>query len=130
LVASIQQSLTDSLFSGTVFLRTLEGGDHSRILLQEWFAAGWYIADQKHGVRALGLQRLLGLGSYQTAWPMLRKLRAAMVRPGRNRLHGSVEVDETYVGGIEQGVRGHGASSKFIVAIAIAVLSPKHVWLF
>lgn len=70
------------------------------------------------------LQRLLGLGSYQTAWTMLRKLRTAMVRPGRERLHGTVEVDETYVGGIEQGTRGRGTERKFIVAIAIEVLSP------
>jgi hypothetical protein len=48
-----------------------------------------------------------------------------MVRPGRDRLHGSVEVDETYVGGIEQGVRGRDAETKFIVVIAIEVLSPK-----
>ncbi len=83
------------------------------------------MTSQKHGVSALGLQRLLGLGSYQTAWTLLQKLRTAMVRPGRDRLHGSVEVDETYVGGMEQGVRGRGAETKFIVAIAIEVLSPK-----
>ena len=81
--------------------------------------------NQKHGVSALGLQRLLGLGSYQTAWTMLQKLRTAMVRPGRDRLHGPVEVDEAYVGGIEQGVRGRGTECKFIVAIAVEVLSPK-----
>jgi transposase-like protein len=68
---------------------------------------------------------LLGLGSYQTAWTILQKLRTAMVRPGRDRLHGSVEVDETYVGGIEHGVRGRGVETKFIVVIAIEVLSPK-----
>jgi len=104
--------------AGTVF-------DRSRIPLTEWFAAAWYITNQKHGVSALGLQRLLGLGSYQTAWTMLQKLRTAMVRPGRDRLHGPVEVDEAYVGGIEQGVRGRGTESKFIVAIAVEVLSPK-----
>ena len=84
------------------------------------------VRDQpKHGVGALGLQRLLGLGSYQTAWTILQKLRTAMVRPGRDCLHGSVEVDETYVGGIEHGVRGRGAETKYIVVIAIEVLSPK-----
>jgi len=83
------------------------------------------MTNQKHGVSALGLQRLLGLGSYQTAWTMLQKLRTAMVRPRRDRLRGSVEIDETYVGGVEQGVRGRGAGRKFIVAIAIEVLSPK-----
>ena len=83
------------------------------------------MTNQKHGVSALGLQRLLGLGSYQTAWTILQKLRTAMMRPGRDRLHGSVEVDETYVGGIEHGVRGRGTDTKFIVVIAIEVLSPK-----
>lgn len=107
-----------SVTAGTIF-------DRSRIPLQDWFAAVWYLTNQKYGVSALGLQRLLGLGSYQTAWTMLQKLRTAMVRPGRDRLRGLVEVNETYVGGIEQGVRGRGTNNKFIVAIAIEVLSPK-----
>ena len=67
------------------------------------------MTNQKHGVGALGLQRLLGLGSYQTAWTLLQKLRTAIVRPGRDRLGGTVEVDETYVGGLEHCVRGRGA---------------------
>ncbi|MCH8867325.1 MAG: IS1595 family transposase, partial [Proteobacteria bacterium] len=58
----------------------------------------WYITNQKQGVTALGLQRVLGLGSYQTAWTMLHRLRRAMIRPGRDRLHGIVEVDETFIG--------------------------------
>lgn len=107
-----------SVTAGTIF-------DRSRISLQEWFAAAWYMTNQKHGVSALGLQRLLGLGSYQTAWTILQKLRTAMVRPGRDRLHGSVEVDEAYVGGIEHGVRGRGTDTKFIVVIAIEVLPSK-----
>ena len=107
-----------SVTAGTVF-------DRSRISLQDWFAAAWYMTNQKHGVSALGLQRLLGLGSYQSAWTILQKLRTAMVRPGRDRLRGAVEVDESYVGGIEQGVRGRGTNKKFIVGIAIEVLSPK-----
>ena len=50
----------------------------------------WYVTNQKHGVSALGLQRILGLGSYQTAWAWLHKLRRAMVRPGRDLLGGSI----------------------------------------
>ncbi|MGA2569720.1 MAG: IS1595 family transposase, partial [Terracidiphilus sp.] len=88
-----------SVTAGTIF-------DRSRIPLADWFTAIWFMTNQKHGISALGLQRLLGLGSYQTAWTMLRKLRAAMVRRGRERLSGIVEVDETYVGGIEQGKPG------------------------
>jgi transposase-like protein len=48
-----------------------------------------------------------------------------MVRPGRDRLAGHVEVDETYVGGVEEGVRGRETHKKSIVAIAVEVLSPK-----
>jgi len=59
----------------------------------------WFVTNQKSGGSALGLQRILGFGSYQTAWAWLHKLRRAMVRPGRDRLSGRVEVDETYLGG-------------------------------
>lgn len=85
----------------------------------------WYVTNQKLGVSALGLQRVLGLGSYQTAWTWLHKLRRAMVRPGRDMLSGRVEVDKMYVGGEEEGVRGRKTETKSIVAIAIEVHSPK-----
>lgn len=81
----------------------------------------WYATNQKHGVSALGLQRALGLGSYQTAWSWLHKLRRAMVRPGRDRLTGEVEVDETYIGGREARVIGRKATKKSIVAIAAEI---------
>jgi len=81
----------------------------------------WYVTGQKQGVSALGLQRVLGLGSYQTAWAWLHKLRRAMVRPGRDRLHGEVEVDETYLGGAESNVVGRRTLKKSIVAIAVEV---------
>lgn len=75
---------------------------------------------------ALGLQRVLGLGSYQTAWSWLHKMRRAMVRPGREKLSGNVEVDETFVGGEERGgKRGRGAGRKSVVVIAIEVHEPK-----
>ncbi len=85
--------------AGTIFQDT-------RTPLTVWFRAMWWVTSQKNGVSALGLQRVLGLGSYQTAWAWLHKLRRAMVRPGRERLSGKVEVDETYLGGLEEGVRG------------------------
>jgi len=78
----------------------------------------WYVSVQKNGTSALGLQRILGLGSYQTAWAWLHKLRRAMVRPGRDRLSGRVEIDETYVGGVEHGKPGRRAEEKALVAIA------------
>lgn len=108
-----------SITAGTVFERT-------RKPLRTWFQAIWLVTSQKHGASALGLQRVLGLGSYQTAWTWLHKLRRAMVRPGRQRLHGSVEVDETYVGGAATGgKRGRGTENKEIVVIAVEVLRPK-----
>lgn len=81
----------------TVTAGTLFADTHKP--LRVWFEAVWYITNQKSGVSALGLQRVLGLGSYRTAWTWLHKLRRAMVRPGRDRLAGIVEVDETFVGG-------------------------------
>jgi transposase-like protein len=104
--------------AGTVFQGT-------RTPLPSWFAAVWYVTGQKYGASALSLKRILGLGSYETAWTMLHKLRRAMVRPGRERLKGTVEVDETYVGGEEQGVRGRQTLRKAIVAIAVEVHAPK-----
>ena len=77
--------------AGTIF-------DKTRTSLRSWLAAVWYITNQKQGITALGLQRVLDLGSYQTAWTMLHRLRRAMIRPGRERLSGVVEVDECFVG--------------------------------
>lgn len=101
-----------SATAGTIF----EG---TRKPLRMWFRAMWLVTNQKHGVSALGLQRALGLKSYQTAWAWLQKLRRAMVRPGRDRLSGRVEVDETYVGGVEPGVHGRQTLTKAIVAVAV-----------
>lgn len=67
---------------------------------------------------ALGLQRMLGLGSYKNAWAMLHKLRRAMVRPGRDRLRGVVEVDNTYWGGEEEGVVGRLTEDQAVIAVA------------
>ena len=108
-----------SVTAGTVFERT-------RIPLRTWFAAMWFVTSQKDGASALGLKNVLGFGSYQTAWTWLHKLRRAMVRPGRDRLCGRIEVDETYVGGSDVGgKRGRGSAKKEIVVIAVEVHSPK-----
>ncbi len=98
--------------AGTIFHK-------SRLPLVSWFAAIWYVVNQKNGVSALGLQRVLGFGSYQTAWAWLHKLRRAMVLPGRELLTGAVEVDETHIGGLKPGSRGRRADGKALVAIAV-----------
>jgi hypothetical protein len=67
---------------------------------------------EKDGVSALGLQRSLEIGSYPTAWAMLHRLRPVLVRPGRDRLSGMVEVDETFMGGEEAGLRGGRARAR------------------
>jgi hypothetical protein len=89
-----------------------------KLPLTSWFRAMWYVTSQKNGVSALGLQRVLGLGSYKTAWALLHKLRRAMVRPGRDRLAGRVEVDETYWGSDERPAVGRLIFDKSVIAIA------------
>ena len=103
-----------SVTAGTIFERT-------RKPLSMWFRAMWWVTSQKTGASALGLQQILGLGSYHTAWTWLHKLRRAMVRPGRDRLSDTVEVDETYVGGVKPGKRGRGASGKSLVVVAAEI---------
>ena len=100
-----------SVTAGTLFQDT-----HKPLRL--WFEAMWYVTNQKSGVSALGLQRVLGLGSYHTAWSWLHKLRRAMVRPGRDRLAGVVDVDEVFIGGERSGKRGRGAAGKALVIVA------------
>ncbi len=107
-----------SLTAGTIF-------DGTRKPLRTWFQAMWYVTNQKLGVSALGLKRVLGLGSYQTAWAWLHKMRRAMVRPGRELLSGRVEVDETYVGGEDEDTDGRYTERKAIVVVALEVMSPK-----
>lgn len=101
-----------SVTAGTIFQDT-------RKPLTLWFQAIWYVVGQKNGVSALGLQRVLGITRYETIWIWLHKLRTAMVRPGRDRLRDTVEVDETYMGGKRSGKRGRGAAGKSLVLIAV-----------
>lgn len=101
-----------SVTAGTIF-------ENSKLSLRLWFRAIWWVTNQKSGVSALGLQRTLGLGSYKTAWGLVHKLRRAMIRPGREQLSGTVEVDETWVGGRRRKKWGH--SEKAVVVIAVEV---------
>jgi len=109
-----------SVTAGTIF-------DRTRTPLTVWFTACWLFATGKDGISALSLKRTLEIGSYQTAWAMLHRLRSVLVRPGRDRLAEVVEVDETYIGGEDLGVgsgRGKG-KKKVLTGIAVEVREPK-----
>jgi transposase-like protein len=100
-----------SVTAGTIFQDT-------RTPLPVWFRAMWWVTTQKNGASALGLQRVLGLKRYETAWTLLHKLRRAMVRPGRDLLTGRVEVDECYIGGLEEGLPGRLNLEKALIVVA------------
>ena len=100
-----------SVTAGTIFQDT-------RTPLPIWFRAMWWVTTQKNGASALGLQRVLGLKNYETAWMLLHKLRRAMVRPGRDLLTGRIEVDECYIGGLEEGLPGRLNLDKALVVVA------------
>lgn len=104
-----------SVTAGTIF-------QDIRTPLLVWFRAMWAVTSQKTGISALGLQRELGLRSYKTAWAWLHKLRRAMVRPGRDRLAGRVEVDETYLGGVHPGRSGRQTETKALIGVAVQVV--------
>jgi transposase-like protein len=101
-----------SLIAGTIF-------EQSKKPLALWFRAIFEVTASKQGISAAELHRKLGLGSYQTAWSWLQKIRSAMVRPDRQPLSGEVEIDESYVGGPKPGKPGRGAEAKAIVAGAV-----------
>ncbi len=112
-----------TITAGTIFEKT-------RTPLRVWLAAAWYLTSQKQGVNALGLQRVLGLGSYQTAWTMLHRYRRAMVRPGRELLHGDVEVDETYLAITDReslicAKARKNSTTKTLIVIAVEMLQPR-----
>lgn len=108
-----------SVTAGTIFHR-------SHTPLSTWFAAIWFLTSQKNGISAAGLQRVLGFGSYETAWAWMHKLRRAMVRPERDLLAGVVEVDETFVGGVSVGRPG-ASSAKSTVRVAVERVGPKRL---
>ena len=108
-----------SVIAGTIFQDT-------RKPLKAWFTAIWWVTTQKNGASAQGLQQILGLKSYETAWTWLHKIRKAMVFPDRTNLNGNIEVDEAYFGGsYGDGKRGRGSENKVLVAIAVEVIEKR-----
>ena len=108
-----------SVTAGTIF-------DRTRTPLTVWFTACWLFATGKDGMSALSLKRVLEIGSYQTAWSMLHRLRSVLVRRGRELLTGTVQVDETYIGGTEPGLSGGRAQGKKVLTgIAVEVREPR-----
>lgn len=99
-----------SATAGTIFEKT-------RTPLTVWFAIAWRMIGDKVCVSAIQVQREMGLGSIQTAWMILHRYRAVMVHPGRDRLYGGVEIDESYLGGPEPGIPGRGALGKVLLAV-------------
>jgi len=99
--------------------------EDSRIPIRKWLLAFHLICSSKKGISALQLQRNLGLGSYQTAWFMAHRIRHAMLQePLASLLTGTLEVDETYVGGkprrgTPKGVRKSGRGTSKIPVVAL-----------
>jgi len=101
-----------SLTAGTIM-------DSSKKPIIYWFKAMWWFTSRRSGVNAINLQELLGFGSYNTAWYWLQKLRRCTIRKDREKLSGTVEVDEFFIGGQKPGKRGRGANGKTAVAAAV-----------
>jgi len=102
-----------SVIAGTIF-----HGTHKP--LKEWFTAIWWVSTQKNGASAKGLQQILGLKTYKSAWSWLHKIRTAMVFAERTKLSGRVEVDESYLGGDDIGGKtGRGAGKKTLLVLAV-----------
>jgi hypothetical protein len=98
----------------------------SHIPIQEWFWAAYLVATITPGMSALQLQRQLGLGSYKTAWFMLHRLRRGMVNDTRIPLAGTIEADETIIGGPAKNKRGRGVTSeanKSLVVGAVEIIT-------
>lgn len=103
-----------SVIAGTMFQDT-----HKSLVL--WFRTIWWLTGQKNGANALCIQKIMGLGSYKTAWAWLHKLRRAMVTPGRDSLSGTIEVDEAYIGGKKSGKRGRGSEGKVLIVATVEI---------
>lgn len=103
-----------TVLAGTLFTDTKKP-------LRLWLHALWWITSQKNGISASGFKNIMGLGGYQIAWAWLHKLRRVMALRDKTKLKGTVEVDETFIGGVRSGKKGRGAAGKVLVAVAAEV---------
>jgi transposase-like protein len=118
LLVCIECGHQTSITAGTIFQGT-------RKPLRLWFHIMWWMVSQKTSASAKNLQHTMGFRRYETAWTWLHKLRHAMIRPDRDRLNGTIEVDETYIGGAEKNTKGRKAVTKTLVVIAVEVEAKK-----
>jgi len=104
-----------SVTAGTVMHGT-------RLALRTWFWAAYLVSTFHPGISAKQLQRQLGIGCHETAWAMLHKLRGAMVVPERELLKSEVEIDEFFLGGYEEALKGgRQRGKKVLCGVAIEV---------
>ncbi len=118
LIVCTECAYQTSITAGTIFQGT-------RKPLRLWFHVMWWVMSQKTGASAKNLQHTMGFRRYETAWTWLHKLRRAMIRPEREQLKGTVEVDETFIGGVEKNVRGRKTKTKTLVVIGVEVEEKK-----
>ena len=107
-----------SLTAGTLF-----HGTRKPLLL--WFHIMWWIVAQKTGVSASNMMDFMGFGSYKTVWTWLQKIRRAMVRKGRDRIFGTVEIDTIYIGGIDTKNKTIDNETRTLVAVATECMGKK-----
>lgn len=104
-----------SITAGTIMHRTKQP-------LTTWFYGAYLVSTLTPGISAVQFQKQLGIGRYETAFQLLHKLRSALVDPEREPLRGEVEVDEAFVGGVEEGRPGRSGLTKSIVVVAVEVV--------
>lgn len=98
-----------SVTAGTVF-------NDSHLPLWKWFLATYLLCESRKGMSANQIKRTLGI-SYKTAWYLCQRIRSAMKEAHPDLLTGTVEVDETYVGGVQRGKRGRGKNKAIVIGI-------------
>lgn len=100
-----------SVTTGTVF-------NDTHLCLEKWFAATYLLCEAKKGISACQIQRTLGM-SYKTAWYLCHRIRAAMNEASKKMLSGTVEMDETYIGGKikGQGIKAAKDAKEIVIVL-------------